>query len=65
MQKEQKEELAKLKARTEILDETKKNNYPVDAKVDIDKGKMKLLIKKVHLKEVLAVLKRNRGNCYP
>ena len=53
----QKEELVKMKARTQILDEIKKNNYLVDAKVDVDKDGMKLLIKKVHEKDIPIVLK--------
>ena len=42
----QKEELAKLKARTQILDEIKNNDYPVDTKMGVDKDDMKDLIKK-------------------
>ena len=53
----QKEELVKMKARTQILDEIKKNDYLVDAKVDVDKDGMKLLIKKVHEKDIPIVLK--------
>ena len=53
----QKEELAKLKARTLILDEIKKNDYPVDAKMGVDKDDIKHLIKKVHMKKVPAVSK--------
>ena len=46
-----------MKARTQILDEIKKNDYLVDAKVDVDKDGMKLLIKKVHEKDIPIVLK--------
>ena len=56
----QKEKLAKLKARTKILDKIKKSDYLVDAKVDAVKDDMKLLIKKLPVKEVPAVAKRDR-----
>ena len=49
-----------MKARTQILDEIKKNNYLVDAKVDVDKDGMKLLIKKVHEKDIPIVLKEKQ-----
>ena len=56
----QKEELAKLKARTQILDEIKKNDCPVDAKMGVDKDNMKHLIKKGDLKNFLLFQGRNR-----
>lgn len=43
-----------------MLDEIEKNDYPIDAKVDGDKDDMKLLLKKVHVKEVPIVLKEKQ-----
>ena len=56
----QKEELAKLKARTQILEEIKKNDYPVDVKMGVDKDNIKHLTKKVHTKKVPAVSKEKQ-----